>query len=308
MQKLSHFWKKDIVNKLIAVIAVLLTVGISALIAAFLFLMPSGKSASGLVGEIFPTNTLEPRLKLTQIAEDVLTQVAAATASVPPTITTMPFTPFAQTPTSESGPALVQIQASPSPTATVTFPAPSATLMPTSTSTPVAPTKSIATSTLTGTKPAPSAAPQTGSPVNTTCIPVGPAQKGKVLDVLDGNTIKVLIDGLAYVVRYIGIETPVNPYYAKLATLTNGDLVFAQEVTLIPDVADKDSSGRLLRYVKAGDKFPSIELLEKGLATAVDMPPNLACSKTYQNIAQTARDNKVGLWIPTPTFPIMPTP
>jgi endonuclease YncB( thermonuclease family) len=309
MQKLSTFWKQDFVNKLIVIISVFLVLGVSVIVA-LLFLMPAGKSGAAVIGEIFPTRTLEPRMVLTHIAESVLTQSAAATASVPPTITTMPFTPFVKSPTPESGSALELIQASPSPTATSTLPAPTATLSPSSTPTlptPI-PTKSIVNPTSATLKPTSSATSQIGSAANLACIPANPSQKGKVVDVLDGNTIKVLINGLAYVVRYIGIDIPANPNYAKLAAITNGDLVFAKEVTLIPDVTDKDANGRLLRYVKIGDQFPSIELLEKGLATAIDTPPNSACARTYQSTEQAARESKTGIWMPIPTLPVIATP
>jgi endonuclease YncB( thermonuclease family) len=307
MRKLVDFWNKDILNKLIAAASVLLVLAIIGFII-LIFKMPAGKSFSGAIGDYFPTATLEPRVLLTRSAENALTQSAAATASVPPTITTMPFTPFAKSPTPESKPALELIQASPSPSATSTLSAPTATLSPSPTPTLVPPTKSVAAPTLAGLKPTSSATPQISSTANLACIPSNPSQKGKVVDVLDGNTIKVLIDGLAYVVRYIGIDIPANPNYAKLAAITNGDLIFAKEVTLIPDVTDKDTNGRLLRYVQVGNKVPSIELLQKGLATAVDTPPNSACAKTYQSLEQAARESKTGMWIPIPTLPVITTP
>ncbi len=42
------------------------------------------------------------------------------------------------------------------------------------------------------------------------CIPNNPAQTGKVIDVVDGDTIKVRMDqdGQTYTIRYIGMDTP----------------------------------------------------------------------------------------------------
>jgi len=42
------------------------------------------------------------------------------------------------------------------------------------------------------------------------CIPNNTPQTGKVVDVVDGDTIKVLLDqdGQTYTVRYIGMDTP----------------------------------------------------------------------------------------------------
>jgi endonuclease YncB( thermonuclease family) len=120
---------------------------------------------------------------------------------------------------------------------------------------------------------------------------------------MDGNTVKVLIDGFAYNVRYIGIQAPANKDYATLARITNGDLAFAEEVTLLPDVLDKDANGFLLRYVMVGDMLPSVELLKKGLASAVETPPNSSCAQAFKDAEQVGRNLKIGIWLPTPTLP-----
>jgi micrococcal nuclease len=298
MQKLIRFWQKDLINKLIVLSFVGIFAGVGTL-SVLVISMPDGKSIQGAIGEYFPTPTLEPRAVLTLAAESALTQSAAATASVPPTITTMPFTPFQTLPTpTATFTALPAVDVLP-PTATATMILPSST----PTAAPVLPT---ATSTPTAVLTTPTLAPSSG-PADLSCVPTTTlTQTGKVLDVLDGNTAKVMIDGFVYVVRYIGIEIPRNPNYALLAATTNGQLVFGKEITLISDAADKDSSGRLLRYVKVGDKYPAAELLKLGLASALDTPPNSSCARAFQTIEQAARDAKLGLWLPTPTLPALP--
>lgn len=113
------------------------------------------------------------------------------------------------------------------------------------------------------------------------CIPGNIRQTATVVEVVDGNTIKVLMDGLVYVVRYIGVAVPENPFNANAARQLNASLVFGREVTLVPDKSDKDSAGRLIRYVLAGDRFVNLELLREGLGTAVDVPPDTACSELF---------------------------
>lgn len=289
MRELVDFWNKDIINKLIVIISVLLVLAIFAFIILILN-MPAGRTVSGAIGEYFPTATLEPKVVLTRSAEKAKTQSAAATASVVPTMTTMPFTPIVKSPTPGEAPTT-----EPTPTslpATATLPPTPKPIIPTSTP--------VASPTLAGSQPASGVTPLPGNPANSACIPANPSKKGRVLDVLDGNTIKVIIDGLTYVVRYIGVETPTNPIYTKLAAQANGKLVFAKEVTLVADVTEKDANGRLLRYVKVGDTFVNLELIQKGLATTLDSNPNSACASVFMSAEQTAHSGNVGLWKPTP--------
>lgn len=59
------------------------------------------------------------------------------------------------------------------------------------------------------------------------CIPNNTPQPGKVVDVVDGDTVKVLLDqdGQTYTVRYIGMDTPENTsqveYFGAESTVKN---------------------------------------------------------------------------------------
>jgi endonuclease YncB( thermonuclease family) len=93
------------------------------------------------------------------------------------------------------------------------------------------------------------------------CIPNNPPQTWKVVDVVDGDTIKVLMDqdGQTYTIRYIGMDTPESTsqieYFGPEAASKNVQLVFGKNVILIKDVSDTDRYGRLLRYVLADNLF-----------------------------------------------------
>jgi endonuclease YncB( thermonuclease family) len=117
-----------------------------------------------------------------------------------------------------------------------------------------------------------------------------------VVDILDGNTVKVLVDGLIYVVRYIGVIPPVDKNYASLTTAKNGELVFLKEITLTADGADKDPTGRLLRYVSVGDVFVNLELIRQGLAAADDPSTALSCTQVFQDAETEARAAGMGIW------------
>lgn len=143
------------------------------------------------------------------------------------------------------------------------------------------------------------------------CIPNNPPQTGQVVDVLDGDTIKVLLDedGKTYSVRYIGMDTPENTsqveYFGLEATTKNSELVYGKPVFLIKDVSETDRYGRLLRYVIADEIFINYELVTQGYANTASYPPDIACISTFQKAEEQASAAKLGLWGAPPTQAIM---
>ncbi|HEY3311607.1 MAG TPA: thermonuclease family protein [Anaerolineales bacterium] len=299
MKTIIKFWQRDLINKIIVLLFLVLVLGVFGL-SVLIIKMPSGRSVQGVWAEFFPTPTLSARAVMTRAAQSAMTQSAILTASVPPTITTMPITPFKLTVTSTQEPPTQQSGFQPlatlaEPTRTQAPPT-TTPLIPTPTSLIPTPTRAVAV-------PSSSATPNVtaGGPNGVACIPPNPKQKGKVLDVLDGNTVKVLIDGLAYIVRYIGVEPSANSSYAMLAATTNGGLVFAKEITLVSDKDETDAAGRLLRYVLVGDTFVNLELVQKGQLRVIDSTPNNSCANTLAGAEQSARSAGLGIWEPTPT-------
>jgi len=144
-------------------------------------------------------------------------------------------------------------------------------------------------------------------PADSTCIPKnGESRIGKAIEVMDGNTVRVLMqdNGLIYYVRYIGVEVPTDPAYGLLAEQKNIELVYMKEITLLTDTTPKDDRGRLLYYVIAGDTFINLEMIKQGLGSALDVPPNSSCAQSFSNGEQAARTSQLGIWsvisIPTP--------
>ncbi|HXQ38158.1 MAG TPA: ABC transporter permease subunit, partial [Anaerolineales bacterium] len=133
------------------------------------------------------------------------------------------------------------------------------------------------------------------------CIPANPPVTAKVLEVVDGNTIKVYMNDLVYVVRYIGVDVPQDDVNAMNAYLDNLALVFRKDVILIADVMDKDANRRLLRYILVGDTFVNLQLLEEGQGMAVDVPPNSSCAIQFKAAEESAIQSALGIWAaPTP--------
>lgn len=168
----------------------------------------------------------------------------------------------------------------PKPTRTQESPAPTPTFTPTLTPTIYATITSI--------------------PLSFLCIPPQTPQLGLVTKVVDGDTIRVLLDGKEEKVRYIGIDAPesttTQEAFGKEATKRNAQLVRNQIVELYRDVSETDRYGRLLRYVVTNSIFVNLKLIEEGYAKAVTYPPDVACATIFLYAERTARELGKGLW------------
>lgn len=268
MGKLIRFWQKDVINKLIVLVALFIVVALGVQIYVLVG-TPVGKS---FLSSLVPTPTLDFN-ELFKHGEETSTAEAVQTrAAIIPTITTMPFTPLvkASTPSSTPSPSPTAPPA-PGSSASSSIPSPSAAISPT-------PTPTRRPTSLSG-----------------KCLPGKSPQAGKVVDVIDGNTVRVLVGDLVYTIRYIGVEVPLDLNYAQLSTFTNGQLVYAKEVKLYADGADKDDNNRLLRYVVVGDStLVNQELIRKGLATAATT--SYACAADFSAAEQDAKTDHIGIW------------
>ncbi|HSL77570.1 MAG TPA: thermonuclease family protein, partial [Candidatus Limnocylindrales bacterium] len=151
--------------------------------------------------------------------------------------------------------------------------------------------------------------------------PAGETTFATVTKVVDGDTIKVDIDGTEYSVRYIGIDSPepdaTDPDIKRLAdaaTATNASLVEGQEVYLEREVSDMDRFGRLLRDVWLVDSggsqvLISIELVRAGYAQISTFPPDVRYLSQLTEAQTMAQDDRVGLWgLDSPPAPADETP
>jgi hypothetical protein len=125
---------------------------------------------------------------------------------------------------------------------------------------------------------------------------------GKILDVIDGDTITVLLDGLVVNVRYIGVDAPESvsrlEYLGKEARNRNRELVTGRDVLLYKDVSDRDRFDRLLRYVFVDDKFINYELVSQGYASVLDEPPDSACALLFKDAEESVKEQALGIWAP----------
>jgi micrococcal nuclease len=133
----------------------------------------------------------------------------------------------------------------------------------------------------------------------------GATLSGRVVRVVDGDTIRVALAGRVERVRYIGIDTPesVKPdtpvqCYAHRAASENARLVGGRRVRLVLDVEARDRFGRLLAYVyRASDGlFVNAQLVRGGFARTLTIPPNVRFAERFRALARQARRAHRGLW------------
>jgi len=193
----------------------------------------------------------------------------------------------------------------PAPTATETaLPSPSQP-----TETPVPPSSSPTSSP----SPTSAASPTPTLPAGPefACIPPdAPRQVAKVLQVVDGDTIRVFMNRQVFTVRYLGIDTPETKKGTKpahpwgpAATRRNRELVGGKTVLLVADpyADDIDRYGRLLRYVLAGNVFVEKVLVKEGLAWVY--PAYNSCQDDLLALEREAKLARRGVWsraTPTP--------
>jgi micrococcal nuclease len=172
--------------------------------------------------------------------------------------------------------------------------------------TPV-PTVALGSPLIVGSASAPATASLTPGP---NFGPTGKTQAAVVTKVVDGDTIRVSIDGTEYSVRYIGVDAfepdapdPAVKALADAATATNAALVEGKDVVLERDVSETDQFNRLLRNVWLVDSGGSqvlvnLELVRLGFAIVTTFPPDQKYEPYLMAAQETARAEALGMWTP----------
>jgi micrococcal nuclease len=126
---------------------------------------------------------------------------------------------------------------------------------------------------------------------------------GSVVSVVDGDTIHVRVDGRVEKIRYIGIDAPEVRHPTKgeepggrEASAVNRRLVEGQQVRLELDVQRRDQYGRLLAYVWVADLMVNAELVRRGYAQVMTVPPNVRHQALFVALQREARAARRGLF------------
>lgn len=127
--------------------------------------------------------------------------------------------------------------------------------------------------------------------------------EGVVVRVVDGDTIKVRIEGVVHSVRYIGVNAPELRHPtrgrepgARDAAEVNRRLLGDRPVRLDLDVRARDRNGRLLAYVYADRLMVNAEMVRLGYAQAMTVPPNVKHQRLFLELEREARAAGRGLW------------
>ena len=136
------------------------------------------------------------------------------------------------------------------------------------------------------------------------------ASSGRVVRVIDGDTVRVRLGNETRTVRYIGVDTPesVKPgepvqCFAKRASAFNRRLVGGRQVRLRFGPERFDRYGRLLAYVQvAGREGRSVNavLVARGYGRVLTIAPNTEHTRAYTRLEQNARRRGLGLWSACP--------
>lgn len=202
--------------------------------------------------------------------------------------------------------------------------------------TPAAAPRSPARTAVAGTPPpvgqavAPAPSPVTSggdapSPAASALPPGIAGEPATVVEVIDGDTVTVELDGRRAVVRLIGLDAPESsgPYtttecYAAEATATLRDLLARSgwQVVLERDRSEVDAYDRLLRYLWApvggGWVLLNEELVRAGAAVARRYPPDVKYAERLEAAQREAQASGAGLWgacqQAAPATPAIPAP
>jgi micrococcal nuclease len=127
--------------------------------------------------------------------------------------------------------------------------------------------------------------------------PEGQTVKGVVTAVIDGDTIKVRINGKEETVRIIGYDAPEKEHsFGDKATLFLKALIEGREVILESDVQTVDKYGRRLYHVWVPNVLVSELMLLSGLGLTMTVPPNVKHTDFLERTQNYAQKIGLGMW------------
>ncbi|MCM3237475.1 thermonuclease family protein [Heyndrickxia oleronia] len=126
-----------------------------------------------------------------------------------------------------------------------------------------------------------------------------------VINVIDGDTVKVNVRGTEETIRLLLVDTPetvhptkpVQPFGKEASDFSKSIMPAGKAIKVELDVSERDKYGRLLAYVYVGGKMVNETLLEKGLArVAYVYAPNTRYVDKFREIQSMAQKQAIGIW------------
>lgn len=128
----------------------------------------------------------------------------------------------------------------------------------------------------------------------------------EVIRVVDGDTFWANDGSQKGInIRLIGVDAPESRnsgrkkigYYGQQSKEHLIKILAAKRVRLEYDAGKKDQYGRTLAYVYLEDgTFVNAELVKKGYAMVMTVPPNVKYAEKFIKLQRRARNNNRGLW------------
>jgi len=132
-----------------------------------------------------------------------------------------------------------------------------------------------------------------GEPATVTTSPAGVT--AKLIEVFDGDTLRVVIDGGEDEVRLLGINAPEQEECFGSRSREAAARLLGAEPLLLEAATERDQFGRLLAYAYAGGRLVNLALLEEGYALAVQGDhPRLA---EFLEADEQAYSAGSGMWV-----------
>ena len=144
-------------------------------------------------------------------------------------------------------------------------------------------------------------------------IHAGELPSGRVVRVIDGDTIAVVLEGERgeRTVRYLGLDAPEkeggNTFFAEEAFRYNRSLVEGRTIWLEFDEQKEDKYGRLLAYVYLDpEKLSMVNaiLLAQGMAYLNVIPPNVKYAEKFRKLQAEAKRSGRGIWREIPDIDV----
>jgi micrococcal nuclease len=128
-------------------------------------------------------------------------------------------------------------------------------------------------------------------------------QDARVVAVNDGDSVTIVMNGMKYRARLIGIDAPEmgqEPWGRKarehLRTLLKG---YRWRVSIEEDVEQRDKYNRFLVYLWSPDgEMLNERMLRDGYAVLFTIQPNSKYAERFRKAQRSARENKKGIWGP----------
>ena len=117
-----------------------------------------------------------------------------------------------------------------------------------------------------------------------------------MLEIVDGVTIDVAIEGKPYRVRYLGLDVPAERSSRQEALDFNRFLVQGRTVELAQGSVDTDLAGNLIRYVYVDGEMVNKALLTNGHAVVGSYPPAFDYQTEFLIAEENARNSRRGVW------------